>query len=323
MVKGCEAFHILLTALDFELFDLLQELKTAEQISSEIGTDASLTEKFLNALVALQLLSKHDGRYTNSKLASTFLMKSSPFSQGNLLRLSGRNSDNGSKLNSILKGDVQKKKGERFEDVFDPSFILAMAEGSMRGSLHRTVNEVSVLPEFQNARKLLDLGGGHGLYAIAFAEMNPDLKAAVFDLPHVTEVTKEFIERYGMNERIGVIGGDFFEDEIESGYDIIFASDVFYRKPDELSSVLKKVYDALNKGGSITLKHWILNDDRTAPPTSVLFDLKLSLWGDRHHIYTESEYIELLKSAEFSNVRVLDISSQTSPSVIIIGNKEV
>ncbi|MHC1575576.1 MAG: methyltransferase, partial [Candidatus Methanogasteraceae archaeon] len=202
-------------------------------------------------------------------------------------------------------------------------FILAMAEGSMRGSLHQTVKEVSNLPEFKRARTLLDLGGGHGLYAIAFAEINPELDATVFDLPPVTEVTREFIGRYGMNERVSVIGGDFALDDIGHGYDIVFASDVFYRKPDALSGVFEKIHGALNDGGSIVLKHWILNDDRTAPPTSVLFDLMLSLrGGDWHHIYTEVEYIELLEGAGFSDIRLLDVSSQVSPSVILVGNKE-
>ena len=321
--KDCEALRILFTAFDFDLFNLLEEPKTANQISEEIETDPYLTEKFLNALVALQLLSKHDGRYTNTKLASTFLLKSSPFYQGNLLRLSAKGSDNWSKMSSLLKGEIQKENDGRFEDVFNPSFILAMAEGSMRGSLHRTVKEVSTLPEFQRARKLLDFGGGHGLYAIAFSQINPNLEAVLFDLPHVTEVAKEFIARYGMEERIATIGGNFLEDDIGNGYDIIFVSDVFYRKKDVLMSILKKIHDALNDNGSIVLKHWLLNDDRTAPLVSVLFDLKLSLRGDRHYIYTEKEYIELLQEVGFSSIRTLNISSSSSPSTIITGEKEV
>ena len=320
--KGCEASNILRTALDLDLFDLLEEPKTAEQVSSETGTVATFTEKFLNALVALQLLSKHDGRYTNTRLASTFLVKKSSFYQGNMIRLSENNSLNWSKLGSALKGDLPDEIGERPERVFDSSFILAMAEAAMRGSLHRTVKEVSALPEFKRARTLLDLGGGHGLYAVAFAEVNPELVATVFDLPPVTEVTREFIGRYGMDERVSVIGGDFVEDEIGKGYDIVFASDVFYRKPNALSGVFEKIHGTLNDCGSIVLKHWVLNDDRTAPPTSVLFDLMLSLRGDWHHIYTEDEYIELLQDAGFSNLRVLDVSSQVSPSVIIVGTKD-
>jgi len=323
IVKGCEASNILRTALDLDLFDLLEEPKTAEQVSSETGTVATIAEKFLNALCTIDILSKRDGNYANTKLASAFLVKKSPFYQGNMLRLSGNNSLNWSQLGSAMKGDLPDETGERPERVFDSSFILAMAEGSMRGSLHQTVKEVSNLPEFKRARTLLDLGGGHGLYAIAFAEINPELDATVFDLPPVTEVTREFIGRYGMNERVSVIGGDFALDDIGHGYDIVFASDVFYRKPDALSGVFEKIHGALNDGGSIVLKHWILNDDRTAPPTSVLFDLMLSLrGGDWHHIYTEVEYIELLEGAGFSDIRLLDVSSQVSPSVILVGNKE-
>jgi len=321
--KDCEALHILFTAFDFDLFKLLEEPKTARQISGEIETNPYLTEKFLNALVALQLLSKRDNKYTNTKLASTFLVNSSPFYQGNLLRLSAKGSDNGSKMSSILKGETQKENDRRFEDVFNPSFILAMAEGSMRGSLHRTVKEVSNLSEFQRARKLLDFGGGHGLYAIAFSQINPNLEAVVFDLPHVTEVAKEFIAKYEMEERVAAMGGDFIGDGIGNGYDIIFVSDVFYRKKDVLMSILKKIHDALNDNGSIILKHWLLNDDRTAPVVSVLFDLKLSLHGDRHYIYTEKEYIELLQEVGFSSVHTLNISSSSSPSAIITGKKEV
>ena len=323
MTKGCEASNILRTALDFDLFDLLEEPKTAEQVSSETRTVASFTEKFLNALCTIDLLSKRDGKYANTKLASTFLVKKSPFYQGNMIRLFKNSSLNWSRLGSAMKGDLPDETGERPEGVFDSGFILAMAEGSMRGSLHQTVEAVAALPEFKRARTLLDLGGGHGLYAIAFAETNPELDATVFDLPPVTEVTQEFIGRYGMDERVSVIGGDFAMDEIGQGYDIVFASDVFYRKPDALSGIFEKIHGALNDGGSIMLKHWVLNDDRTAPPTSVLFDLMLSLrGGDWHHIYTEVEYIELLEGARFSDIRVLDVSSQVSPSVVIVGNKE-
>ena len=49
------------------------------------------------------------------------------------------------------------------------------------------INIISELPEFKEARKLLDLGGGHGLYAITFTKSNPNLGAYVFDFPDVVE----------------------------------------------------------------------------------------------------------------------------------------
>jgi len=106
IVKGCEASNILRTALDLDLFDLLEEPKTAEQVSSETGTVATIAEKFLNALCTIDILSKRDGNYANTKLASAFLVKKSPFYQGNMLRLSGNNSLNWSQLGSAMKGDL-------------------------------------------------------------------------------------------------------------------------------------------------------------------------------------------------------------------------
>ncbi|MHC1597780.1 MAG: methyltransferase [Methermicoccaceae archaeon] len=322
MMKNCEAVYVLSAAIDLDIFDVLNQPMSADQLSMVVGTDASLTEKFLNTLVALELLSKHDGTYTNTKLASTFLVKDSPFYQGNLLRLSMRSSSNLSMLTHVLRGEVRDEEEKRLERAFDSSFVLAMAEGAMRGSLHRTVKEVSKLVEFQRARRLLDLGGGHGLYAIAFSQINPKLEAVVFDLPHVVKVAEEFIARYGMKERIMTVGGNFLEDDIGDGYDMVFASDVFYRERDIIIGILRKIRDALRENGSVVLKHWILDDERTAPLVSVFFDLKLSLHVNERHVYTEGEFVEMLQEAGFSSIRTLDISTPSSPSMIIMGRKE-
>jgi len=327
MVKGCEASQILFTAFNYDLFTLLKEPKTTEQISKEIGTDPCLTEKFLNALVALQLLSKRDDKYMNTNISSTFLVKYNPFYQGNLLKMGmwGRSND-WSNLAQILKnGGIQREleSKEKNESRYDRIFIVGHAEGAMRGSLYRTVRVVSELPEFKKAKKLLDLGGGHGLYAIAFNQLNPNLESVVFDLPTVIAFTKEYLKEYGMEEKVKIMPGDFTEDDIgdEGEYDIIFVSDVFYRHKKTIFGVLKTIHKALNKDGIVVLKHWILNDDKASPLTSVLFDLKLSLRGKEHFIYTKNEYIDLLKEAGFNVPEVIDISTPSSPSVIVVAKK--
>ena len=44
-----------------------------------------------------------------------------------------------------------------------------------------------------NARRLLDVGGGHGLYSIKFCYRYPELEATIFDLPLATETTRKNI----------------------------------------------------------------------------------------------------------------------------------
>lgn len=314
IAKGNEKANILFTAVDYGIFDLLTQPKTADQVSEEIKTDPYLTEKFLNTLVALNLLHKIENRYLNTKLAETFLVKKSPFYQGTLFEMKRRGLTDWQRISETLKnGGIQTGTGNK--SVIGRTFIIGHAEIAITGALQRAVDIISTLPEFENAKKILDLGGGHGLYSIAFHQLKSDLEVVLFDLPHVTEIAKEYLEQYGMSNKIKFIAGDFTEDDIGNGYDIVFVSDV------TISGILKKVYDALNENGVLIYRRWTINDDRTSPLTSVLFDFMLAMMRSEHRVYTLGEYIHLLNAAGFSITRILDISSPQDPTKIIIAKK--
>ncbi len=323
MAKGYQSAQVLYTAMDYDVFSLLEKPKTAKEVSEEIGTDFGLTNKFLDALAALQLLSKTDGKYINATLARTFLVKNKPFYQGNLVNLYANAYDAWPNLGQALReGGIPQKPDER-KGVFDRSFILSMAEASMHGTLHRVVKEVRDIPEFKRARKLLDLGGGHGLHAIAFAQSNPELEAIVFDLPPVVEVTGEFTSQYGMEERVTVMAGDFDSDDIGKGYDAIFVSHSgFYHTRETIHELLEKIYGALNEGGILISNHWMLDDGKSSV-TFALWHLWLSILGHPHHIYTRDEFVNLLKEERFSDVQMIDIATPEDPSTIVIAKKGV
>jgi len=145
--------------------------------------------------------------------------------------------------------------------------------------------------------------------------LKPELEVVLFDLPQVTEISKEYLEQYGMSNKIKFIAGDFTEDDIGNGYDIVFVSDV------TISGILKKVYDALNENGVLIYRRWTINDDRTSPLTSVLFDFMLAMMRSEHRVYTLGEYIHLLEDTGFSITQILDISSPQDPTKIIVAKK--
>jgi 2-polyprenyl-3-methyl-5-hydroxy-6-metoxy-1,4-benzoquinol methylase len=314
IAKGNEKANILFAALDYGIFDLLTQPKTADQVSEEIKTDPYLTEKFLNALVALNFTHKIENRYSNTKLAETFLVRKSPFYQGTLFEMKRRGSTDWQRISDALKnGGI--KAGTENKSIIDRTFITGHAEIAIAGAMQRAVDIVSTLSEFKRAKKLLDLGGGHGLYSIAFSQLKPDLEVVLFDLPHVTEIAKEYLEQYGMSNKMKFIAGDFTEDDIGNGYDIVFVSDV------TISGILKKVYDALNENGVLIYRRWTINDDRTSPLTSVLFDFMLAMMRSEHRVYTLGEYIHLLEDTGFSITQILDISSPQDPTKVIVAKK--
>jgi len=324
ITQGSEKNLLLFTAVDLGIFDCIETAKTAETIAGELKTDLKLTVKFLNSLVAIGLLAKQNCLYCNTSLASAYLVKGSPFYQGNLLSLmkKGRQ-QRWSKLGDCLRAGLAVPE-EKPKRVFDRGFTLAMAEGAMRGGLQETLKIVSSLPEFSNATKLLDLGGGHGLYSIGFCQINPKLQSFVFDLPPVLEVTREFIARYQMQKKVHTIAGDFTTDDWGEGYDIIFASDALYKPKELLIPVLQKVKDTLNEGGIFITKQWTINKERTGPVTTVLWDLMVSLQNSfPFYTYNDEEFVSILEEAGFSRIEVFDTSTASKPSRIIVSRKEL
>jgi predicted O-methyltransferase YrrM len=69
---------------------------------------------------------------------------------------------------------------------------------------------VANLPEFAGFRRMLDLGGGHGMFALYFVNAHPTMKGVVFDQPAVVSVAKEFIRDYGMQDRVSGRGAGFY-----------------------------------------------------------------------------------------------------------------
>jgi hypothetical protein len=115
-----------------------------------------------------------------------------------------------------------------------------------------------VLPLVYKTRvkKILDIGGNTGKWAIASAKHDPDVHITIMDLPGQLNVAKEKIEQLGLNDRISFLPSNMLDasTEIPKGFDIIWMSqflDCFSEA--EIVSILKKCYDAIDDNGEVTI----------------------------------------------------------------------
>jgi len=331
LIMGAEKFRALATGIRYEIFTLCKSPKTLKDVCSALKTDPKMTRKILNALAAINLLSKSGDKYVNEPIANTFLVKDSPFYQGDYIRLEESGYNLWPKFDQALKEGIKtvdmtkmKAKTEDLEKVVDPTFTLTMANFAMRGGVHQVVKVLSEAPEFKKAKRMLDLGGGTGIYSIGLALSNPDLEITVFDIPPVLGITKEYISRYGVEERFKMKGGNYIQDDFGEGYDIVFASHTFYGYSKEmLLSLLQRIHKALNNGGIIVSNHFALNEDGVGHKITVFWDLWLTLYSYKTPTYTNDEYANLLKEAGFTVIQTIDISTPSYPSTLMIGKKEV
>jgi len=114
--------------------------------------------------------------------------------------------------------------------------------------------------DFWRAKKLLDLGRGPGLYAVAFTKLRPELEVCVFDLPAVLSRTARYAQEHGV--KLKLIGGDFWQDEP-------------YNPGGKRPELLPKIHACLNPGGLFVSKHCFYS--RAEASKSALLDLEWSL----------------------------------------------
>ena len=243
-MHGLIGFAALHAAVSLHLFDHLEKGSGAlGELSLASGIDEKRLAPLLGVLACSGVLVNEKERYKNSLLASTYLVSGSPYCQKSHIH-----------KNAVFLEKIWACLPERIigkplvflhEEFFRDLALPAMAENALTGRLQRTVSEISGMPEFASAKKMVDLGGGHGLYAIALSALNPGLDAYIFDHSHVTILAERYIRQFHA-ARVYTIPGNFFSDDIGSGYDLIFSSSNPSGKSVDL---LRKIADALNDGG--------------------------------------------------------------------------
>lgn len=106
------------------------------------------------------------------------------------------------------------------------------------------------IPLPKGAKKMLDLGGSHGLYSIELCRRNPDLKATIVDLPPVKKYADECIAQYNAGQNVSFLPSDFMKDDLPQKVDVILAFNIIHGlNPLENEALAQKVFNSLNSGG--------------------------------------------------------------------------
>ena len=156
-------------------------------------------------------------------------------------------------------------------------------------------------------RRLLDLGGGPGTYAIHFCLANSDLNAVVYDLPTTRVFAEKTIASFGLSERIEFVAGDFHADSVPTGFDAAWLSHVLHSDgPEPCAALLRTAVAALNPGGVLMVQEFILNDAKDGPAFPALFSLNMLIGTEAGQSYSESELAAMMTDAGLSDVHRLD-----------------
>ncbi len=112
------------------------------------------------------------------------------------------------------------------------------------------------LPE--GARRLLDLGGSHGLHSMAFCRQYPGLSAVIVDLPSALTQTQQTLTEANLASRVSTRPGTLLEGEWGEDYDAAFFLSVAHNLTAvENQKVIAHIARSLRPGGMLLIHEYL------------------------------------------------------------------
>lgn len=294
--------------------DLFSHAGTAPELALVTACDPRGLEMLLNALTALELMEKEGDRYSAAPFAAEYLSRSSPRYLGYIimhhhhLMAGWSRLDESVRSGAPIRGRVSHDGDESERESFEMGmFNLAML----------TAPKVVTRVDLQGKRRLLDLGGGPGTYAIHFCQANPHLLATVYDLPTTRRFAEKTIDSFGLGDRITFREGDFISGDVPGGYDVAWLSHILHGEGSEgCAVILRRAVAALEPGGMLMVQEFILDDDMDGPLFPALFSLNMLLGTPQGRSYSQRQLEEMMTAAGVRSIRRLELDLPNGAGVL-------
>lgn len=161
-------------------------------------------------------------------------------------------------------------------------------------------------------KKLLDVGGNTGKWAIASSNYKPDIEITIMDLPGQLDVARERVAAFGLQDRISFHPANLLDDTtvFPRGFDAIWMSqflDCF--SEEQIIKILKKGASALGPDGCIFIMepYWDLQKYEVAAfclqQTSIYFT---ALANGNSQMYSARTFFHCIHEAGLEIVEQVD-----------------
>lgn len=295
----------------------------AETLRKRLDLHKRSAMDFFDALVALGMLDRHDGLYSNTPETDLFLDKAkSSYIGGFLAMVNDRLYGFWGSLTEGLKtGRPQnetKNGGDFFKILYrDPaklsSFMQAMTGISMGSS-----KAIAQKFPWKDHRTLIDIGSAQGGLVVEVGKAHSHITGGGFDLPVAGPIFEEYVASFGLGDRFKFIPGDFFADDLPSA-DVLFMGHVLHDWDlAQKKTLIQKAYDALPDGGVLLVFEGIIDDERRKNAFGLLMSLNMLIELPGGFDYTGADCCRWMKKAGFRETRVEHLAG---PESMVVGTK--
>jgi SAM-dependent methyltransferase len=306
LIYGYPQTQLLRAAARLRLADLLADgPRDADELATRATVGPGILRRLLNGLAAIRVVAMDEhGRYTLTSLGYG-LREDAPDSLATFAIHSGEEYFR-SWLGLELNPRDTRTPFERVcgEPVFD--WLAQHPEASDR--FHRRMATriqafapaVAAACDLSQARRIVDIGGGHGVLLATFLQRWPNASGVLFDLPGAAAAGEERLAAAGLGDRVDVVGGDFFRaGALPGGGDVYLLSQILHDWDDDRSmEILRNLRRTMDAASRLLIVEMLMPERVDGPHPAIDLDLvMLVLTGGRER--TVKEYRQLLEGAGF------------------------
>lgn len=277
-----------------------KEIRTVEAIAHELSLDSECLELILRVLACAGYVTREGAGYRLSEMTRASLLPDSPVKLSTAVEWNYMTWDAIEKLEEVARTGV----GLDAHKNIGPSANWATYQRAMLEMSQTVAREVaSLVPIKEGAKKLLDIGGAHGLFGAMICRQHPLLHSEVIDLPEAVEQSRQLAREEKIDDVVTHRAGDVLHEDLGEGYDAAFIGNFIHHfTQTQNRDLLRRVKSALTPGGTVAIWDFIRPDP----------DADHELCGDAMALffriastsqcYRSADYMDWLESNGFENV---------------------
>lgn len=314
----------LLSAVELGLFTELAKGPLAlEELRSRVGLHERSARDFLDALVALGMLTREQGKYGNTAATDLYLDRAKPAYVGGMLemmsaRLYRHWGDLTEGLRTGLPQNESKHGGDLFGTLYSDPRRLEQFLSAMTGLSLGIAREMSQKFPWSQYQTFVDIGAAQGGLPVVLAQAHQHLKGTGADLPVVGPIFEKYVASHGLQDRVKFAALDFFKEPLPKA-DVITMGHILHDWDLPTKKMLiGKAHEALPSGGALIVCEAIIDEERKTNAFGLLMSLNMLIETPGGFDFTGADCAGWMQEAGFQHVR---LESLSGPDSMVIGIK--
>jgi len=314
----------LLSAVELEVFTVLAKgPMDASTLRRQLDLHERSAMDFLDALVALGMLDRQNGLYSNTPETDFYLDKAKPSYIGGFLAIANDRLYGfwGSLTEGLKTGQPQneaKDGGNFFEVLYGDPAKLSSFMQAMTGISMGTCKAIAQKFPWKEYRTVIDIGSAQGGLIVEVGKAHPHLTGQGFDLPVTGPIFEEYVASFGLSERFSFLPGDFFADDLPSADVLVMGHILHDWNLEQKKTLIKKAYDALPHGGVLLVFESLIDDERRKNAFGLLMSLNMLIELPGGFDYTGADCCGWMKEA---GCRETWVEHLAGPESMVVGTK--